>query len=165
MDIYLKSVFMHLKCDMQYKVSFILMTLSSTMSTLLNFIGTIILLNSFGGIKGWTINEIILTTGIALFGFVFTEMFGRGLDNFHKEVKKGTFDRVLIRPRSITLQVLCLEFQTSKIGRLVQGVIFLIYGIATVNISWTAYKAFVMILVIVRKRRTIWLYFANKSII
>ncbi len=165
MDIYLKSVFMHLKCDMQYKLSFILMTLSSAMSTFLSFIGTIILLNSFGGIKGWTINEIVLTTGIALFGFVFTEMFGRGLDNFHKEIKKGTFDRVLIRPRSITLQVLCLEFQASKIGRLVQGVIFLIYGIVTVNIDWTMYKIFVMLLVIVRKCSFVWVYFINKGIL
>lgn len=150
MEIYLKSVFMHIKCDMQYRLSFILITLSSTLSTLFTFIGTLILLSTFGGIDGWTANEIILTTGIALFGFVFTEMFAKGMDNFHKEVKNGTFDRILIRPRSITLQVLCLDFQASKIGRLLEGIIFLIYGILTVNIDWSVYKVFVMLLVIIR---------------
>lgn len=76
-------------------------------------------------------------------------MFGRGLDHFHKQVKNGLLDRILVRPRSITLQVLCSDFHFSKIGRLLEAIIVLLYGILSVNISWSVYKVFILLLMII----------------
>lgn len=148
MGLYFKSVLMEIKCDLEYKTSFILMTIASALSALFVVLGTFILLNKFGSIDGWTVNEIMLITGIAVFGHVLTEMFGRGLDHFYKQVKNGLLDRILVRPRSITLQVLCSEFQLSKIGRLIEATILLIYGICSTNITWNLYKSIVMIFII-----------------
>lgn len=78
------------------------------------------------------------------FGHVSTEMFGRGLDHFYKEVKRGLLDQILVRPRNITFQVLCSNFQTSKIGRLLEYTIILIYAIFKVDIEWSLYKVFVL---------------------
>ncbi|MBQ9313669.1 MAG: ABC-2 family transporter protein [Clostridia bacterium] len=149
MGLYWKSFFMDIKCEMEYKVSFILMTIASTLSAAFVILGNVILLNKFGSIDGWTLNEIILITGIAVFGHVTTEMFGRGLDHFYKQVKNGLLDRILVRPRSITLQVLCSEFQLSKVGRLLESIILLVYGICTINVSWNGYKVFVMLLMLI----------------
>ena len=143
MLLYLKSMLMHIKCDTEYKISFILTMLASTLGVFLTFVGTLILINFFGSIDGWSLNEILLTTGIALFGHVTTEMFGRGLDQFHKQVKTGLLDRILTRPRNITLQVLCADFQITKIGRLIESIIILVFGIFTVNVEWSLYKIFV----------------------
>lgn len=83
-----------------------------------------------------------------MFGHVLTEMFARGLDHFYKQIKNGLLDRILIRPRSITLQVLCSDFQTSKVGRLLEAIIMLIYGIFTIDVEWDLYKLFVLLLMI-----------------
>lgn len=148
MGVYFKSLFMDIKCDLEYKVSFLFMVIASSFSSLFALLGAIILLNKFGSINGWTRNEIILISGIALFGHVFTEMFGKGLDNFYKQVKNGLLDRILVRPRSITLQVLCSDFQFSKIGRLVESIFILTYGIISVQIHWTIYKIIVFVFMI-----------------
>jgi hypothetical protein len=37
----------------------------------------VLLFDKFGAIGEWTINDVILTSGIALFGHSATEMFGR----------------------------------------------------------------------------------------
>ena len=148
MALYLKSILMDIKCEMEYKVSFVLLMLSSSFATLFTVLGIVILLNRFGSIDGWTINEIMLITGIAVFGHCITEMFGRGLDHFYKMIKSGSFDRLLVRPRTITLQVLSSDFQFSKIGRVVETILLLAYAICKVTIDWTLYKVFVLILMI-----------------
>ena len=54
------------------------------------------------------------------------------------QVKNGLLDRILTRPRSVTLQVLCSDFIPAKIGRLTEAIILLIYGIFTIDVSfWT----------------------------
>lgn len=40
------------------------------------------LFDKFGAIAEWTISDVILTSGIALFGHSFTEMFGRRTRSF-----------------------------------------------------------------------------------
>ncbi len=148
MSLYLKSIWMRIKCDAQYKISFILIMLSSALSSLFMILGIWILLDTFGSIDGWSKSEIMLTTGIAIFGHVIVEMFARGLDHFHKQVNNGLLDRILVRPRNITLQVLCSDFEATKIGRIIEAVVVLIYGIATVNVIWTSYKVFVLFLML-----------------
>ncbi|MBQ9267516.1 MAG: ABC-2 family transporter protein [Clostridia bacterium] len=148
MGLYLKSIWMDMKCELEYKLSFVFTMVASALSTLFTLLGTIILLRKFGSVDGWTISEVMLVTGIAVFGHVVTEMFGRGLDHFYKQVKSGLLDRILVRPRSITLQVLCSDFQASKIGRLLEAIVILIYGIATVNVEWSFYKILVLIMMV-----------------
>lgn len=148
MKLYLKSIWMFIKCELEYKTSFVLSLVSSAFSSFFSFITVVILIKKFGGIDGWTLNEIMLILAIACIGHVSTEMFGRGLDHFYKEIKHGLLDQILVRPRNITFQVLCSNFQTSKVGRLIEYIVILIYGIATVNVEWSFYKIIVLILMI-----------------
>ena len=146
MKLYLKSILMDIKCKLEYKTSFILLTISTALNTFVTFFSAIILLNKFGNIDGWNMNEIIFTMSVAFLGFSVTEMFGRGMDMFYKHVKQGLLDRILVRPRSVTLQVLCSDFEPYKIGRLLESFILLIYGIVTINVKWNLYKIFVLLI-------------------
>lgn len=64
------------------------------------------------------------------------------------QVKKGLLDRILTRPRSVTLQVLCSDFILSKIGRVIESIILIVYGTCTINVKWDFYKFIVLILMI-----------------
>lgn len=149
MRLYFKSIWMFIKCELEYRTSFILSTIASMLTSFFSLIEVNILINKFGTIEGWTLNEILLVLGIACFGHSITEMFGRGLDHFHKEVKQGLLDQILVRPRNITFQVLCSNFQTSKIGRVIENAAVLIYAIATIDVKWSSYKIAVLIFMII----------------
>ncbi len=149
MKLYLKSIWMFIKCELEYRASFILSTVASILSSFFSFLSVIILINKFGAIKGWTLSEILLVLGIAGFGHSAIEMFCRGLDHFHLEVKRGLLDQILVRPRNITFQVLCSNFQTSKCGRVVENIIILIYAIATLGVEWNLYKIIILSLMII----------------
>jgi len=52
-----------------------------------------------------TLPEVAVLYGMVTTGFALAEAFGRGFDVFASYVKSGDFDRFLLRPRRIALQV------------------------------------------------------------
>ena len=149
MEYYLNSLIMFIKSEMEYKTSFIITMIGTMLNTLTAVLGTIFLLQKFGPVGGWTIEEVILTSGVAIFGHSFTEIFLQGLNHLFLKVKDGALDQMMVRPRGMLFQVICSDFQVVKIGRLVEAVILIVYGVANVNIEWTLYKVIVFILMLV----------------
>lgn len=149
MKLYFKSIFMFIKSEMEYKLSFFLLMISSALGTLVTVLGVIFLLQKFGAVGGWKIEEVMLITGIAIFGYTVVEMFLRGLDMLYTRIKSGILDQMMIRPRRILYQVACSDFQMHKIGRLIESIILIIYGLSNVNIEWSLYKIIVFILILV----------------
>lgn len=82
MSLFIKSMFMHMKCQLEYRWSFWLTVLASALSSLISVIAVFLLFDKFGAVGNWTLNDVILTTGIALFGHTVTEMFGRRVRSF-----------------------------------------------------------------------------------
>ena len=149
MILYFKSVLMFIKSEMEYKLSFILSTIASTLGTLVTILGVVFLLQKFGAVGGWKLEEVMLITGIAVFGYTCIEMFLRGLDMLYTRVKSGILDQMMTRPRGILFQVACSDFQIHKIGRLTESIILIVYGLFNVSVEWNLYKVFVFILVII----------------
>ena len=67
------------------------------------------------------------------------DMLFSGFDpqNFGVQVRLGRFDQLLLRPASITLQVLGSEFILRRLGRIVQGLGVLGLAFANLHIHWT----------------------------
>ena len=63
-----------------------------------------------------------------------------GFDVFPNTIRRGEFDRVLVRPVSVFVQVLSADFQLRRIGRIGQGVVALALGFAWTSIAWTPAK-------------------------
>jgi ABC-2 type transport system permease protein len=55
-------------------------------------------------------------------------------------VRRGTFDQLLLRPASITVQVLGSEFILRRLGRIAQGLAIFGYALANLEIHWTMAK-------------------------
>ena len=149
MEYYLNSMFMFIKSEMEYKSSFIITLIATMLNTLTAVLGTIFLMQKFGSVGGWTIDEVILTSGIAIFGHSLTEIFLQGLNHLFLKVKGGALDQMMVRPRGMLFQVICSDFQVVKMGRLIEAVILIAYGLAHVSIEWTIYKVFVFILLMI----------------
>jgi len=120
MTYYLKSVFMLIKSEMEYKASFILTMIGSMIGTLTSVIGVVFLIQKFGELKGWTMNEVILMAGIAVFGHSLTEMIFQGFNHLFLKVKSGILDQMMVRPRGMLFQVICSDFELNRIGRFIE---------------------------------------------
>jgi len=131
--LYGKIILLTLKSQMEHKTSFILMTLGHFSITFIEFLGMYALFQRFNHIEGWTIYEVSVFYGFINISFALAEAIGRGYDTFHQHVKKGTFDRFLLRPRSVNLQIISQEVQIMRLGRLTQGLIVLVYGLINVH--------------------------------
>ena len=149
MRLYFKFIWMFIKSEMEYKLSFFLSMIASTLGTLVSVLGIVFLLQKFGAVGGWKLEEVMLITGIATFAYTCVEMFLRGLDMLYTRVKSGILDQMMTRPRNILFQVACSDFQVHKIGRLTESIILIIYGLINVDIEWNLYKALVFVLVLI----------------
>ena len=141
MKIYFESLAMHLKGELEYRVDFILSFLSQILVFFTYYFIILALFTKFNHIKGFTLYEVLLCFSIVQFGFAFNEVFARGIDKFDELIIRGDFDRLLLRPKNIILQVLCSDSDFVKVSRLIQSIIVLIIAICHLNISWNFFTA------------------------
>ena len=107
------------------------------------------LFSKFNNIKGFTLYEVLLCFSIIQFGFSFNEVFARGIDKFDKLIIEGGFDRLLLRPKNLILQVLCSDGDFVKVSRLIQSIIVLIIALINLKIEITFMKIICLILMLI----------------
>jgi len=149
MSLYLKYFKIHIKSDLQYKISFIMSFISQFFVFFGYYFTILCLFDKFSSIKGFTMYEVLLTFGIIQFGFSFCETFFRGIDQFDDLIVQGSFDRLLLRPRNILLQVFCEKVDLIKLSRLLQAIIVLVIAIINVEIIWDIEKILTLIFMII----------------
>jgi len=81
--------------------------------------------------------------------FSITECFVRGFDLFSNLVVSGDFDRILLRPRSTFIQVLGSQFEFTRVGRLLQSIMVLVWAATNLSIKWTLFKVITLILMVI----------------
>ena len=149
MSLYLKFMKVHLKSELQYKMSFILSFISQFFVFFGYYFTIICLFDKFSNIKGFTMYEVLLTFGIIQFGYSFCETFFRGVDQFDDLILNGTFDRLLLRPQNILLQVFANEVSFVKSSRLIQSIIVLIIVIINIDVVWNIEKIITLIFMLI----------------
>ncbi|NLG49564.1 MAG: ABC transporter permease [Chloroflexi bacterium] len=135
--LYLRYLGISIRSQLQYRASFIMLSIGTFLTTAAEFVGVAALFDRFGNLRGWTLAEVALFYGIANISFALAEAWARGFDTFAGMVKSGEFDRVLLRPRSTALQVAGQELQLMRVGRLFQGLLVLVWSAAALSIPWT----------------------------
>lgn len=148
MNLYLKYIYIQFKSQMEYRTSFILLSIGQFFVPFLTFISIFLLFKRFPNIDGWSLYEVALCYAVTHIAFSLSECFARGFDSFSSIIVNGDFDRILVRPRSTILQVLGSKFEFTRIGRLTQSVIVLVFSLSNINIVWNLSKIVTLILMI-----------------
>src|ERR1700730_18204246 len=144
--LYLRLIGARVRGQMQYRVSFGLSLLSTTLLTTIEFGAILILFGRVPTLAGWSLGEVTLLYGLADACFSLAELLGSALDDFQLRVAQGTFDRVLTRPRSAFFQVLAEDLALRRLGRVAQGLAALVLSSSTTHIVWTPEKLLVILL-------------------
>ena len=148
MRLYLKFFVIHLKGAMQYKVSFLLVTMGQFLVSFNVFLGMYFLFSRFHEVKGYRFSEVMLCYATILMSYSLAEMFMRGFDMFATTIGNSEFDRILLRPRSSILQVVSGRMEFTRLGRMIQASIMFAYGVSASEISWNYEKKITLLLMI-----------------
>jgi ABC-2 type transport system permease protein len=115
-----------LRSQMQYKASFILQFMGHLLITTSEFIAIVFIFGKFSHIKGWSLWEVGLLYGMTSVSFASSEILTRGFHIFDRMIRLGSFDRVLLRPAGMFIQILTAEVELRKLGRLLEGFVVMV---------------------------------------
>ncbi len=142
--LYFRLISISIQAQMQYRASFAMYSVANFLMTAIEFVGAAALFGRFGNLNGWRLPEVAVLYGVIHTAFALAEAAGRGFDVLHRHVRAGTFDRMLLRPRSTVLQVLGQDFQLLRVGRLAQGLMVLFWGAGSAGLAWTPARALLL---------------------
>jgi ABC-2 type transport system permease protein len=142
LDIYRRLLGVQLRSQLQFPVSFALDLTSTALITVIEFGSVVMVMWRFQALGGWTIHQVAFLYGLVEMSFGLMDIVFSGFDpqTFGQNVRRGSFDQVLLRPVSVTAQVMGSRFMLRRIGKIVLGATILIFGIATNDIDWDLFK-------------------------
>lgn len=147
--IYFKYLRMHLLAGMEYK-GWWLMLIQVLVVVVTDPISTLLLFSRFGSIGEWTVAHIILVYSLAVASFGLAESFCRGFDYFPWHLlRSGDFDRLLLRPRSLFVQVAASRFHLHRLVRPITGICAAGWALSELDVALTPAKIGILVMALI----------------
>jgi ABC-2 type transport system permease protein len=142
LDLYTRLISIQLRSQMQFRISFWIDVVTTGMLNFSYFASTFLVLQRFDNIGGWKLGEIAFLYGMIEMAFGTMDMIFSGFDPdfFTTLIRQGALDQVLLRPMSVSLQIMGSRFLLRRMGRILQGVIVFVIALNLLDIHWTAAK-------------------------
>lgn len=144
--LYFKYIRMNFLTGLQYK-GWPLMILQTLFVVVTDPIGLILMFQRFGNIGSWSVYSILLLYAIAVTCFGLAESLFRGFDYFPwKMLRTGDFDRLLLRPRSLMVQVAASYFHIHRFARAFGGAFTVVYCLRKLHIILSSMDVLMLLL-------------------
>ncbi|MBR5109809.1 MAG: ABC-2 family transporter protein [Clostridia bacterium] len=139
--LYLRSMGMLLKSQLQYPASFFMQTLAQLVMEGGEMLAVILIVDRFERLNQWMPGDLFFFFGVMSVTFYLTECFGRGVTgSFPSMVRSGQLDTLLLRPRGVLTQVLCSAIDPRRVACIAVGTAALVMGSRMSAIQWTFLK-------------------------
>jgi ABC-2 type transport system permease protein len=138
-----------IRSDWQYRTSFALYTVAQAVVTALDLVVLLVIFDVVPALGGWSVAEVLVLYGFATTSFGIADMVLSQVETVPRHLVDGTFDRFLLRPLPVLLQLSAAEFALRRVGRVVPGVTTLVVGLSIVGIDWTVGNVLLVLLTLV----------------
>ncbi len=140
-----------IRSQTQYRLSFLADVFTTAIFSSIYFLAFALILQRFETVAGWTLGEIAFLVGMTETSFAFMDLLFSGFDpdSFSPMVRMGSLDQFMVRPVSLTIQVLGSRLILRRLGRVLEGLAVLAFGIVTTQPDWTWLKTFYLPVVLV----------------
>lgn len=146
--IYFKYVKMHFLVGLQYK-GWWMAIIQQFVMCIIELIPTWLMFYRMGSIGDWSMEHILLIYALATTSFGIAESFCDGFAAFPwNMLRSGNFDRLLLRPKSLTLQVAGSVFTLYRLTRAVAGIGIAIWAMGRLGVPVTLFNILVIVLAI-----------------
>ncbi|GCE12678.1 ABC transporter permease [Tengunoibacter tsumagoiensis] len=147
MQLYLRLILMQIRAQAQYKLNLVLDISTYFLVTACELLAVILYFVPFPTLLGWRVGEVMLLSGVVSLSFGLAEMVGSGIDDFSTMIRRGDFDRVLLRPLGAFIQIFGSDFRLRRLGRLTQGVLAIGLALPLIpQLHWTVFRVLVLVL-------------------
>lgn len=126
-----------LRGQARYPGSALMLALGQFLATGIELVAVWALFDRFGSVQGWRLTDVALFYGMVNMMFAMADALGRGFDVLGTDfLRTGNFDRLLLRPRPLALQLMGHDVRLSRLGRLLQGLVVVGWATAQGGITW-----------------------------
>ncbi|MEV5505290.1 ABC transporter permease [Streptomyces orinoci] len=140
---------MWIRATMVYRTSFIINTLGNFLVTGLDFVALLLMFSHIHALGGFGLPEIALLYGATCSSFGLADLLLGNADRIGQRVRDGSFDILLLRPVPVLAQAAADRFAPRRLGRIVQGLLVLGWGISRVDVNWTIGKALFTVVMVI----------------
>ena len=141
-SMYRRLIGVQIRSQLQYRTQFALDVVATVLTVFLEFSALALVFERFDNIAGWTLPEVAFLYGSVEIAFGIMDLIFSGFDpqDFGQEIRRGSFDQILLRPVPVTAQVLGREFVLRRLGKVAVGCA--VFGTALVlnDVAWTPTK-------------------------
>jgi ABC-2 type transport system permease protein len=138
---------MWVRSSLAYPTSFWILTVSSALITLLDFVGLALMFHTVPALGGFSLQEIALLYGASGIGIGVADLVIGSVEQIGAYVRTGGLDSMLTRPVPLLVQVCADRFAIRRLGRISQAVVVFAYGAWWVD--WTPPKVGLAVLMLV----------------
>ncbi len=133
LGVWMRLVGASLTGQLTYRRSFVLETVGRFVLTFLELLAVFVLFDRVDAIGGFTKWEVVYLYGVASLALGIAELLTDGLNDMTALVRQGTLDGVLVRPLSPLLQILGRKFHPLHAGRILQGLVALVWALTSLG--------------------------------
>lgn len=142
-------VAMWIRSTMAYRASFLLATFGNAVISLLDFVAIAIMFSHVDALGGFALPEIALLYGSCSASLGLADLFLGSTDRIGARIRDGSLDAMLVRPVPVLAQVAADRFALRRLGRITQGLGVMAWGIAALEVDWTAVKVLLVVVMVV----------------
>lgn len=143
---YLRLVAAQVRSQTQYRASFVMDLVGSTILTLLDVVTVYVLFQVNGSLGGFGGREVLLMVGIAALAFPLADLAVGNVERLRTYVRTGLFDAVLVRPLSALWQLIAMDFAPRRVGRVLQGTAIYVIALIASPVDWSVPVAVLAVL-------------------
>jgi len=133
------------RAGMTYRASFWAMTVGQALISVIDFAAIAIMFGHVDELGGFTLGQVALLYGMSGFALGVADLLVGNTELLGRRVRDGSFDAMLVRPVAPLVQVAADQFALRRLGRIVQSVAVLGWGLAATDIDWSAAKVLVLV--------------------
>lgn len=134
---YLRLVAAQVRSQTQYRASFAVDLVFSTLLTLLDVVTVFVIFSVNDSLGGFGGGEVLLIVGISAFAFPVADLAVGNVERLRVYVRTGLLDAVLVRPLSALGQLVAMDFAARRVGRVVQGLAIYVVALVVAPVAWS----------------------------
>jgi ABC-2 type transport system permease protein len=134
---YLRLVQAQLRAQTQYRLSFALDLVATSVGVTLDLIAVLVLFRVTPTLAGFGLAAAFLVASLASCGFALADLVCGNIEQLRTTIRTGQLDAVLVRPLGVLPQLIAGDFAPRRIGRAAQGVVALAVALGLAQVRWT----------------------------
>lgn len=147
--LYGRLVLARVRSQLQYRTSFALDTLGMFLVSFLDFAAVLLIFHATPQLGAFSVEEVAFLYATSGLSFAIAELVVGHLDGFPQQIRDGSFDIVLLRPRGTLFQIVSSDFQLRRVGLAAQSLAVLVWAIARLDIPWDTGRVVATVLTVV----------------